>query len=381
MTPGSQPIRVRHRGGSYPVMVGPGLFGSLTTELSRLAAGRRIAVITDKNVARAVPLDLRSEKLVVAPGEGSKSRVRWATLTNRLVALGFGRDSMIVAVGGGVVGDLAGFVAATYLRGIPYVQVPTSLVAMVDSAVGGKTGVNTPAGKNLVGAFHPPVAVYADPNVLTALPGRFFREGLVEALKHGVVADPSYFEWIEANADALRARDPAALTTLVRRSVRIKAAIVSQDEHEAGRRAILNAGHTIGHAVESVSRFRVRHGLAVAIGLLLETEMSEALGMAPAGTAARIEALYRALDIKLRIPEELPSCPLRAAIGRDKKAAAGVTRFALPAGIGRVARDGARWTVEVPDGAVTRALGRLREFNQEPTQGRSPRVIHTRRLP
>ena len=362
MSRGSKPIVVHHRHGRYPVEICPGLLGTLGAKLARLADGRRLAVITDRNVARAVPLDLDAETLIVPAGETSKSRARWAALTDRLLERRFGRDSAIVAVGGGVVGDLAGFVAATYQRGIPYIQVPTSLLAMVDSSVGGKTGVNAPAGKNLVGAFHPPLAVYADPNVLETLPDRFYREGLVEALKHGVVADRAYFAWIESHAAALRERDPDALTALVRGSVAIKAAIVSADEREAGRRAVLNAGHTVGHAIESVSRLRVRHGMAVAIGLLAETEMAESMGLAAAGTAARIAALYRTLDIRLRMPAGLSVATMGDAMRRDKKTVAGAIRFALPSGIGSIARGGRAWTVAVPAAEVRRVLGSLRKF-------------------
>ena len=216
-------------------------------------------------------------------GRASKTREQWARLTDALLEQGFGRDSGIVALGGGVAGDLAGFVAATYMRGLPYVQVPTTLLAMLDASVGGKTGVDTPQGKNLIGAFHPPAAVIADPLVLGTLPERDFRGGMAEAVKHGLIADAAYFAWMERNADALLRRDQAALTRLVRRSVEIKAEVVSGDEREAGRRAILNAGHTVAHALEHATAYALPHGEAVALGLVAECALAERSAWRPTG--------------------------------------------------------------------------------------------------
>ena len=349
-------VEVRHGGGSYPVLIESGLTLRLGELVEQYLPGRRVAVITDRTVARAFPLGLDVPTLVLAPGEGSKTRGRWSALTDRLQHFGFGRDAGIVAVGGGVVGDLAGFVAATYLRGIPWLQVPTSLLAMVDASVGGKTGVNTPDGKNQVGAFHPPVAVLADPDVLRTLHRDHIGAGLVEAIKHGVVADAGYFEWIEQHGAALWSLDLERLAELIARSVRVKAAIVSEDEREAGRRAVLNAGHTIGHAIERVAGYSILHGDAVAIGLVAEAELAHRAGIADAGLAARIGGLLKSIDRPVAVDSAWSADALLDAMEHDKKVRDGVIRFALPNTLGVMARDGPRWTIAVPRDLIRSVL-------------------------
>jgi 3-dehydroquinate synthase len=349
-------VEVRHGRGEYPVLIEPGLIRRLPELVERYLPGRRVAVITDRTVARAIPHGLDVPTLVIAPGEGSKTRGRWSALTDRLQGLGFGRDSGIIALGGGVIGDLAGFVAATYLRGIPWLQVPTSLLAMVDASVGGKTGVNTPDGKNLVGAFYPPEAVLADPEVLRTLHRDHVAAGLVEAIKHGIVADAGYFDWIEQQGDALRSLDPERLVELIARSVRIKAAIVGEDEREAGRRAILNAGHTIGHAVEHVSGYSILHGDAVAIGLVAEADLAHRAGIAAQSLAPRIRPLLARFDRPVAIDAAWPPDRILEAMLHDKKVRNGGIRFALPNTLGVMARDGASWTIEIPRDVVHAAL-------------------------
>ncbi|MGZ8397755.1 MAG: 3-dehydroquinate synthase, partial [Gemmatimonadales bacterium] len=249
------PVLVRHALGRYPVYVEPGALAQLDRLVSEHLPGRRLAMIADDAVhqlyqnGRMGASPWLGETITFAAGEKSKTRESWARLTDTLMERGFGRDSGLIAMGGGVTGDLAGFVAATYMRGVPYLQVPTTLLAMVDASVGGKTGVDTPQGKNLVGAFHPPAAVLADPHTLATLPHRDYRGGLAEAVKHGLVADREYFEWMEANALEISSRGLDPLTRLIRRSVEIKAEVVSGDERESGQRAILNAGHTVAHAL------------------------------------------------------------------------------------------------------------------------------------
>ena len=353
-------VEVSHGTGRYPVFVAPGLAGDLARQVERFLPGRRLVVITDRTVGRAVPHGLDVPTLVVAPGEGSKTRARWSALTNRLLELGFGRDAALVALGGGVVGDLAGFVAATYLRGIPWLQVPTSLLAMVDASVGGKTGLNTRRGKNLIGAFHPPVAVLADPAVLGTLHPAHLGAGLVEAVKHGLVADPQYFAWIEQNLDSLLGREPEGLAQLVSWSVRIKAAVVSEDEREAGRRSILNAGHTVGHAIEQVSGYTVLHGDAVAVGLVAEAILSERLGLAGPSLSPALRSLLRRLGRPTFLDPEWSPAALLEAMQHDKKARNGAIRFALATDIGSMARDGDRWTVPVPPALVRTVLGSTR---------------------
>src|SRR6185312_8347084 len=255
----------------------------------------------------------------VSPGEASKSRESWAGLSDELLEMGFGRDSGLIALGGGMVGDLTGFVAATYMRGVPYALAPTTLLAMVDASVGGKTGVNTPQGKNLIGAFHPPVAVIADPQTLATLPDREYRGGLAEAVKHGLIADQSYFEWIESAAEDILRRDPAALAHLVRRSVEIKAEVVSEDEREGGRRAILNAGHTVAHALERVSNYGLPHGEAVALGLVLESELAEQLGLADPGLPRRVRDLLAGLGLPDQLLPGVDPMALVDSMRGDKK--------------------------------------------------------------
>ncbi|MGE0441101.1 MAG: 3-dehydroquinate synthase [Gemmatimonadales bacterium] len=360
--PPAEVVEVRHQTGRYPVLIGAGLLDRLDALAAEHLPGRRLAVITDQNVARAVPHSLKGTVLVVAPGEEAKTRRRWGDLTDQLLELGYGRDAAIVAVGGGVVGDLAGFVAATYLRGVPFLQVPTSLVAMVDASVGGKTGVNTHHGKNLVGAFHQPAAVIADPLALKTLRRADLRGGLIEAFKHGLIADAGYFERMAAESAALLGRDPAALAALVRRSVELKAAIVGQDEREGGVRAVLNAGHTVGHALEHWSEYRLGHGDAVGLGLVVESFLAEALGLAPAGLAAVVGARLAALGLALEFPPAAADGELLDLMRLDKKVREARLRFALPREPGTLAGRPGGWTVEAGDDDVRRALGSARKL-------------------
>lgn len=349
-------VAVRHRHGEYPVLVGPGLLEDLPALAARYLPGRRLAVITDRNVARALDSPLPVPSLVVAAGERSKSRRRWADLSDRLLDLGFGRDTALVALGGGVVGDLAGFVAATYLRGVPWLQVPTTLLAMVDASVGGKTGVDTPHGKNLVGAFHPPAAVVADPRALRTLPEATYRAGLAEVIKHGLIADEAYLRWVGGHTETILAREEATMVRLVHRSVELKGGIVERDEFETGERAILNAGHTVAHAIEAVSGYVVPHGEAVAIGLVAEAALAEELGLAGPGLADTVRTMNESLGLPVSLPEDFTVDDLLDAMRHDKKAREGAVRFALPAAIGRMARDGDRWTVAVEAPQIAAAL-------------------------
>ena len=362
--PAADPVIVTHGRGSYPVYIEPGALSRLEALVRQHLPGRRVVLIADEAVYElyragrfgSAPSDL--EKLTFAPGEKSKTRESWAQLSDALVQRGFGRDTGVVALGGGVTGDLAGFVAATYMRGLPYLQVPTTLLAMLDASVGGKTGVDTPDGKNLVGAFHPPVGVIADPGTLATLPEKEYRSGLAEAVKHGLIADQAYFAWMEANAAGLASRDLSILTRLIRRSVEIKAEVVAGDEREAGRRAILNAGHTVAHAVEQVSGYEVAHGEAVALGLVAECELAEQLGIAPAGLRLRVAGLLGTLGLPQRLPARLERSVLLGAMGRDKKNRSGQIHFALVRQLGEMHRDNG-WTTAVPEEAIRAAIAVL----------------------
>jgi 3-dehydroquinate synthase len=346
------------------VYVEPGVLGrleALVAEHLGAMGARRVAMIADAGVLALLQAGRLGRgpwggaALSFPPGEPSKTREQWARLTDALLEQGYGRDSGIVALGGGVAGDLAGFVAATYMRGLPYVQVPTSLLAMLDASVGGKTGVDATQGKNLIGAFHPPATVVADPRALATLPERDYRGGMAEAVKHGLIADEQYFAWTEREAGALLRRDEAALTRLVRRSVEIKAQVVGDDEREAGRRAILNAGHTVAHALELASAYAIPHGEAVALGLVAECALAEAIGVAPAGLGRRVAALLGRLGLPVTLPVPIAVDLVIQAMGSDKKNRDARVRFALPSALGSM-DPGDGWTREAPEPAIRRAL-------------------------
>lgn len=353
-------------GTAYEVHVGVGVLDDLGRLVRDQCPAHRYAVITDSQVAprygaRAlVALEgLDAEVFPFPAGEWNKSREMWARLSDALLAAGHGRDSAVIALGGGVVGDLAGFVAATFLRGIPVVQVPTTLLAMLDSAIGGKTGVDTEAGKNLVGAFHPPALVVIDPQTLTSLPAHQLAAGLAEALKHGAIADAVYFRTVERSVDAYFARDLDALTGMVLRSLEIKAEVVQADEREAGYRKVLNFGHTIAHALEAAAGYELLHGEAVAIGMCAEARIGERQGITCAGTSDRLRAALEAARLPVDLPSDLRPDSFLRALALDKKRAGGVVEFTLLAEIGRVAagtEGGGGWTRPVPEEQVRRAL-------------------------
>jgi len=297
--------------------------------------------------------------LTIAPGESNKTRDTWGSLTDQLLVRGFGRDSAVIALGGGVVGDLAGFLAATFMRGIPIVQVPTSLMAMVDASIGGKTAVDTPAGKNLVGVVHHPAAIIVDPQVLATLPLNEMRAGFAEVIKHGVIADEPYLRRVVSSAKKLLAKDGPksdSMLAAIVHSIEIKAAVVSRDEREEGLRKTLNFGHTIGHAIELVSGYTLLHGEAIAVGMALEARLAERLGVAEPGTADAIDGALRALSLPTTLPDSCESEAVIAAMGSDKKARGGKTRFALPSRVGSMAGEKTGWTVAVSNDQLREVL-------------------------
>ncbi|MBX9927353.1 MAG: 3-dehydroquinate synthase [Gemmatimonadaceae bacterium] len=343
-----------------PFELRAGLFSDAAARIRAALPERRLAIISDSNVGplygAALAASLDAPLLTIAAGEASKTRDEWARLTDALLAAGFGRDSAIVAVGGGVVGDLAGFVAATYLRGIPVVQVPTSLIAMIDSAIGGKTGVDTPHGKNLVGAFHAPSLILVDPDLLRTLPLAHRRAGLAEAIKHGVIADEGYFHWLASHGAALLTLDGAAATRLVEQSIAIKQAIVASDPFEHGRRRILNFGHTIGHALEHESGYRLLHGEAVALGMLAEARLAERTDHALPGLADEVYALLASVGVPTRLPMRLDAAAVVQRTYGDKKAHGGVVHYALAQSVGVMAGETQGWRVAVQDGDALAAV-------------------------
>ncbi|WP_326524680.1 3-dehydroquinate synthase [Sphingomonas sp.] len=346
-------VRVGLGDRSYDVVIESGLLARAGDLLAPLSRGRAMAVVADANVAphlEALRLSMAaagiaSEAIVLPPGEGTKSWAQLASLTDRLIELGVERGDHVIALGGGVIGDLVGFACSILKRGCGFVQVPTTLLAQVDSSVGGKTAINTPAGKNLVGAFHQPALVLIDPQVLDTLPPRDLRAGYAEVVKYGLIDDPDFFAWCEENAPALLAGDVSAREHAIAHSVAAKARIVGADERETtGTRALLNLGHTFGHALEAEVGFsdRLLHGEGVAAGMALAYGFSAAQGLAPPADAARVVAHLKAIGL----PHDLASAGIHASgatlvahMLHDKKMDAGTLPFLLARGIGRTYLD------------------------------------------
>ncbi|MFN5515342.1 MAG: 3-dehydroquinate synthase [Cyanobacteriota bacterium] len=332
----------------YQVRIAPGSLPELGAELSRLGLDAKVLVVSNPEIFEHYgPLVLASlrrwgfqpEVHLIPAGEGSKTLAMVSELYDAALALRLERRSTFLALGGGVVGDLTGFAAATWLRGVNFVQVPTSLLAMVDASIGGKTGVNHPQGKNLIGAFYQPRLVYIDPLVLKTLPEREFRAGMAEVIKYGVIWDPDLFAALasEDNLSSLETIPPALLTTLIQRSCQAKVDVVSQDEREGGLRAILNYGHTLGHGVESLTGYGpVNHGEAVAIGMVGAGALAVKLGLWTEAEDRRQLALLEKTGLPTCLPESIDIPELIASLHLDKKVQGGKVRFILPEIIGRV---------------------------------------------
>lgn len=320
----------------YPIEVSSGLFESRTL-LDRLQSiGSRFAIVTDFEVQklygdalqkRLVAAGYKAELFSFPSGEKQKTRRTKERIEDAMLFGGWRKDTCIIALGGGVVTDLAGYVAATFCRGIPWILVPTSLVGMVDAGVGGKTGVDTPAGKNLIGAFYQPEAVLIDPSLLKTLPLSEFKQGIPEIIKHGLVADRTYFEFLEKNAEGILRSEPAVLYETIARSCRIKKEIVEADVRDEGRRVLLNFGHTVGHALETLSDYSISHGDAVATGIIVECRISQQIGGLSDSDFRRIETLFKTFGISTGLsrrfsPEELLRC-----MAGDKKGTGGRPRY------------------------------------------------------
>ena len=364
MTDEAAPIAVITSGasGPYRVLVGRGLLGSLAKLLEEYAPAHRYALVSDSNVAALYgestilhlkDAGLSAELFTFEAGEQHKSRATWSELTDGLLRAGFGRDSCLIVMGGGVTGDLGGFVAATYMRGIPVVQVPTSLVAMIDASIGGKTGVDVEAGKNLVGAFHPPNLVVADPDVVATLPRAERAQGMIEAVKHGAIMDDAYFAELDREMPAILDGEAISLARAVARSVELKSGVVSEDEREAGRREILNFGHTLGHAIEAACSFRVPHGTAVACGMILEARLGASLGVTGSDVVERLEQMVGRVGLPTSIPEFAAPDDIMTYLASDKKVRHGRTRFVLLSEIGAVHTAEGSWSHPVDQNVVS----------------------------
>ena len=355
-------VPVNMQGGRYDITIKPGLLSEVGTIVSRLARSKRAGIVTDSQVgprfAQTVADSLRAADIepiiaTLPAGEDHKTLADLSPVYDVLLSVRVERSTPVLALGGGVVGDMTGFVAATILRGVPFVQIPTTLLAMVDASVGGKTGINHPVGKNLIGAFHQPIAVLIDPAVLKTLPPRELRSGLAECIKHDIIRDAAGFDELERNIDKALALDLDYLTKLVAHNVAIKARVVEADPFENGERAHLNFGHTFGHAIETVSHYSYAHGECVALGMVAAARLATDLGILDDSSRGRI---VRVIE-KAQLPVSGLKLDVKAVVDAmmfDKKVRGGKVRFVLPDRIGHVViRE------DVPPNLVTRAVGSL----------------------
>jgi 3-dehydroquinate synthase len=360
------PVRlIRSADERHEICIGRGLGPRISVDLRRRRVGHSYIIITDSHLVRGHGASLlaafRRRGLVAhlhafPAGEASKTRRVRDRIEDAIIALGAGRDTALVALGGGVVGDLVGFVAATYHRGIPYIQIPTTLTAMVDSAIGGKTGINHPAGKNFLGAFHHPSGVYADLDYLETLPSREFRSGMAEVVKCGVVADRALFQTLETQSPR---QDPDLMSRIIEVCCRIKVKVVVADPRETNRRKILNFGHTVGHALETLSRYRMAHGEAVSIGMVAEAAIASRAGLLSEQAGARIERLLRSIGLPTTLPVRVRPEDILQVAHRDKKTRQGRVTYALPARIGAMANIAGDYGIAVEDSLAAEVLRKM----------------------
>lgn len=358
---------------SYQILIGKGASSLVAEEAAEKPLGSAYCIITDSNVKKLFSgkmaeefanKGIKAEIISVPPGELSKSIETVSSICEQMIAKGLGRDTVIVALGGGVVGDLAGFVAAIYCRGLPFVQVPTTLLSMVDSSIGGKTGVDMKGGKNMVGSFHQPKRVYIDTGFLKRLAAKEISNGMAEAIKCGAIGNEELFSFIERNIGAIRNGNLQAMDEVIEKCCALKKSVVELDENDSGRRQILNFGHTIGHALEKLSGYGMGHGQAVAIGMAVEAEISLMKGFLKEETARRMKSAIEAAGLSSLLPSSLPAySPSKVieALKSDKKSRNGIPRFVLLRGIGRVVAEGSTCAFAVEENIVREALRRCRK--------------------
>jgi 3-dehydroquinate synthase len=350
---------------SYRIEIGTGLLAGLWKRIKADYPGRRVFVVTDRNLVEAGHLATllggRDAPCYVIdpPGEVSKHVQTAVLIIEAMERAYLGRDSMVVALGGGTVGDIAGFAAAIFKRGIPVIQIPTTTLAQADSAVGGKTGVDSSLSKNAFGAFWHPTAVYVDVDTLGSLDAREYRAGLVESVKHALIADADYFTLLESRMDDILAREPDIMAQIALKNCTIKGQVVEVDPTEKNRRRALNYGHTIGHAIESASNYRLLHGEAVAIGMIGAGLIEQAMGLGEKDRLARVHALLERLNMPTRCPANIEKTQVMDLIKRDKKAVDRWPKFVLTDRIGHVCQDNEQWAVDVDPSLVESVLERL----------------------
>lgn len=326
---------------AYPIHIGPGLIADSALYRPHIGSSK-VMIVSNETIAplylekvRAALAGLRVSEVILPDGEVYKDLLTWSRIFDALLEQRFSRDCTLVALGGGVIGDMAGFAAACYQRGVAFIQVPTTLLAQVDSSVGGKTGVNHPAGKNMIGAFHQPQAVIADTDTLDTLPDRELAAGLAEVVKYGLIRDPAFFDWLEKNTQPLLSRDPAAVSEAVERSCRNKADVVAADERESGQRALLNLGHTFGHTIEAAAGYgNWLHGEAVAAGMVMAADLSRRMGWIDQPAIARIRRLLQGFGLPVQPPASIPTERWLDLMAVDKKVLDGTLRLILLRGIG-----------------------------------------------
>lgn len=326
----------------YPILISDQI---IADDIQPLIRHKRVMIVTNDVIAplylshwqeKLLRAGLTCSTCILPDGERHKNSETLSKIYSQLLEESFSRNSTIIALGGGVIGDMSGFVAATYQRGIDLVQVPTSLLACVDSSVGGKTGINHPLGKNMIGAFYQPQAVLIEMKMLSTLPDNEYKAGLAEVIKYGCIIDRDFFCWLEANIEKLMQRDSDVLSYAIQRSCELKAQVVAEDEKETlGVRALLNLGHTFGHAIEAVQKYQgLKHGEAVAIGILIASDLSKALGMVSAEDVGRIKYLIEKVGLPMKIPKDVARAPFWQAMRRDKKNDQGQVKFILLKGLG-----------------------------------------------
>lgn len=350
---------------SYDILIKEGVLGQIAHDIKNEALAYRYAIITDSNVeslyAGKLHQDLESHGLIsqiiaFPAGEKQKSRETKAWIEDRMLESNYGRDSAVVALGGGVVGDIAGYVAATYTRGLPYIQIPTTLVACVDSSIGGKTAVDTPHGKNLIGSFHQPWRVYVDVAALSTLDEKEIREGLAEVIKYGVISDSSLFSYVDNNLEKIFTYDCEVLTHIIKRGCEIKARVVERDERESDLRKILNFGHTIGHAVENLSGYTISHGQAISIGMVAEGRIALEMGLWKENELMSLSALIEKAGLPTKMPEGMNIKDIIDTMMLDKKSRAGRIEMVLPETIGKMSNSKEGYARKIDESLIEKVL-------------------------
>jgi 3-dehydroquinate synthase len=358
-------LRTESQNEPYYVMIKNRLLQDIPEHMKRMKLGRRYAIITDSEVSELYANNLSrmlnnsglpTEVFVFEVGEKSKTLAVCEGLMEQMSSKGFGRDSAVIAVGGGVVGDIAGLVSVLFNRGVPYVQVPTTLVAQADSSIGGKVGVNSVHGKNLYGDFKQPKVVYIDPMTLRTLDKEEYAGGLAETVKHAVIKDPKFFDYLENHTEEILRRTDYSLLHLARTNCSIKGSVVEKDPNEKGMRRVLNLGHTVGHAVEKLANFEIIHGFCVAIGTVVALRIANMEIGFPDGDLERVERLLRTFGLPTIVPAGISEDDIIKTTSLDKKAAGGQARYALPTMIGKMAKFGGSYATYVDDGVVRMAI-------------------------